>query len=37
MSDRSPELRSTITCPLCGHQVTGTMPTDASRYFCDCA
>lgn len=30
------ELRSTITCPHCGHQKTETMPTDACQYFYDC-
>lgn len=28
--------RSTITCPLCGHRKTETMPTDACQYFYDC-
>lgn len=27
---------STITCPLCGHRKTETMPTDACQYFYDC-
>jgi hypothetical protein len=30
------ELRSTITCPECGHAATETMPTDACLYFYDC-
>jgi len=30
------ELRSTITCPACGHQATETMPTDFCQYFYDC-
>jgi hypothetical protein len=30
------ELRSTITCPRCGHQVTETMPTDACVGFYPC-
>jgi hypothetical protein len=30
------ELRSTITCPACGHQAVETMPTDACRYFYEC-
>ncbi|HEY3145373.1 MAG TPA: GDCCVxC domain-containing (seleno)protein [Dongiaceae bacterium] len=30
------ELRSTITCPACGHQATETMPTDSCQYFYDC-
>ena len=29
-------LRSTLTCPHCGHQVTETMPTDACQFFYDC-
>ncbi len=31
-----PVLRSTLTCPHCGHQATETMPTDACRFFYDC-
>jgi hypothetical protein len=27
---------STITCPLCRHRKTETMPTDACQYFYDC-
>ena len=30
------ELRSTLTCPRCGHQETETMPTDACQFFYDC-
>jgi hypothetical protein len=30
------ELRSTITCPHCGHRETETMPTDACQFFYDC-
>jgi len=30
------ELRSTLTCPRCGHQATETMPTDACQFFYDC-
>ena len=30
------ELRSTITCPDCGHVETETMPTDACQWFYDC-
>jgi hypothetical protein len=30
------ELRSTITCPHCGHQKVETMPTDACLYFHEC-
>jgi hypothetical protein len=29
-------LSSTITCPLCGHSKTETMPEDACQYFYDC-
>jgi len=29
-------LRSTITCPECGHAETETMPTDACQFFYDC-
>ena len=29
-------LQSTITCPLCEHQETETMPTDACQFFYDC-
>jgi hypothetical protein len=36
MSDVGLELRSTITCPICGHQATETMPTNACQYFYDC-
>lgn len=31
------ELRSTITCPECGHAQEETMPTDACRFFYECA
>ncbi len=31
-----PILRSTLTCPHCGHQATETMPTDACQFFHDC-
>ena len=30
------ELRSTLTCPHCGHKETETMPTDACQFFYDC-
>ena len=30
------ELRSTLTCPACGHQATETMPIDACQFFYDC-
>ena len=29
-------LTSTITCPMCGHRKTETMPEDACQYFYDC-
>lgn len=29
-------LQSTITCPVCQHNQTETMPTDACRYFYQC-
>ncbi|MFQ5510181.1 MAG: GDCCVxC domain-containing (seleno)protein [Leptospirillia bacterium] len=31
-----PILKSTITCPECGHQATETMPTDACQFFYRC-
>lgn len=30
------ELRSTLTCPKCGHVETETMPTNACQFFYDC-
>lgn len=30
------QLRSTLTCPQCGHAETETMPTDACQWFYDC-
>ena len=30
------KLVSTITCPVCGHQRTESMPTDACQYFYEC-
>lgn len=30
------ELRSTLTCPQCGHVATEIMPTDACQFFYDC-
>lgn len=38
-STRAPnaiQLQSIITCPLCAHQRTETMPTDACLYFYEC-
>ena len=29
-------LRSTITCPKCGHMTTEAMPTNACQFFYDC-
>lgn len=31
------ELRSTITCPECGHQAIETMPIDACQYIYNCS
>jgi hypothetical protein len=31
-----PILHSTLTCPLCGHVKTETMPTNACQWFYDC-
>lgn len=30
-------LQSTLTCPACGFRSVETMPTDACRFFHDCA
>jgi hypothetical protein len=30
------ELRSTVACPVCGHQAAETMPTDSCQYFYEC-
>ncbi|KQO66543.1 MULTISPECIES: GDCCVxC domain-containing (seleno)protein [Methylobacterium] len=30
------QLRSTLTCPHCGHRATETMPTDACQFFYEC-
>jgi hypothetical protein len=30
------ELHSTLTCPVCGHEKTEQMPTDACWYYYDC-
>jgi transcription elongation factor Elf1 len=35
-ASRSPRLESMLTCPKCGHQATGIMPTDACQFFYDC-
>ena len=32
----TPILRSTITCPYCGHAKTEAMPTDACQWFYEC-
>lgn len=29
-------LQSRITCPICGHEKTETMPGDACQYFYEC-
>jgi hypothetical protein len=34
--DAAINLSSEITCPLCGHTRTETMPTDACTYFYEC-
>lgn len=36
MSDGVLKLRSTLTCPNCGHEAIETMPTDACQFFYDC-
>jgi len=30
------ELQSTLSCPICGHKTTETMPTDACQFFYEC-
>lgn len=30
------ELKSTLTCPSCGHESDEIMPTDACQYFWEC-
>src|SRR5258708_36586485 len=30
------QLKSTLTCPGCGHRSVETMPTDACQFFYDC-
>lgn len=32
----SMRLKSTLTCPQCGHRETENMPTDACQFFYDC-
>ena len=34
---KEPVLRSTITCPQCGHRAEETMPTNACLFFYDCS
>lgn len=29
-------LESLLTCPMCGHAATETMPTDACQFFYEC-
>ena len=36
MPERALTLELKITCPLCGHAETETMPTDACQWFYDC-
>jgi hypothetical protein len=36
MTDTSPILVSTITCPQCGHAQMETMPTNACQFLYDC-
>lgn len=36
MLTKSIILESTITCPVCKHQKTETMPTDSCQYFYEC-
>lgn len=36
MSATTIKLRSTLTCPNCGHRETEIMPTDACQFFYDC-
>ncbi|MEO8561015.1 MAG: GDCCVxC domain-containing (seleno)protein [bacterium] len=33
----TPQLESMLTCPECGHAVALVMPTDACRFFHECA
>lgn len=33
---KTPLLASTLTCPVCAHQQTEQMPTDACQYFYEC-
>lgn len=33
---KTPLLTSTLTCPVCAHQQTEQMPTDACQYFYEC-
>jgi hypothetical protein len=33
---KTPQLTSTLTCPVCAHQQTEQMPTDACQYFYEC-
>ena len=33
---RAVELRSTLTCPECGHATLEQMPTDACQFYYDC-
>jgi len=36
MTDKTPILASTLTCPHCGHSEVRTMPTDTCQWFYEC-
>lgn len=36
MHENGIKLRSTLTCPQCGHAEVETMPTDQCQWFYDC-
>lgn len=36
MTNQTPTLASTITCPTCGHAATETMPADSCQWFYEC-
>lgn len=37
MTDKTVTLESTLTCPVCGHAQSETMPTDACQWFYECS
>lgn len=37
MTDKTVTLESTLTCPVCGHSQSETMPTDACQWFYECS